>query len=59
MAIKTGHSPAWLFGAAIFSLVELLLWEGSYQKSQPFKLLWVQDPIEQFIVVIDGHQLPL
>src|ERR1019366_2423885 len=52
MAVEAGYSPACALGTAVFRGIELLLWESGNQEAQTFQLLWIQNAIEQLIVVV-------
>jgi hypothetical protein len=57
VAIQAGHTSAGSLGASVLGLVELLLGEGGDQQAESFQLLGVQEPVEQLVVIVNGHQI--
>ena len=59
MTFKAHDATTWAHRAPVLSLVELLLRERSEQQAQALELLGIQDPVEQFVIVLNGHQFTL
>src|SRR4026207_897254 len=59
MTVETGDATAWTHGATVFRLVELLLRERRDEQPQALELLRIQNPIEQFIIVVEGHEFAM
>src|ERR1700761_8238114 len=59
MAVKAGYATAGFFRTAVIGLIELLLRKRRQQQPQSFKLLRVQDPVEERVVVVHRDQLAL
>src|SRR5438445_13769152 len=59
MTFEAYDPTTWANRAPVFSGVELLLRERGEQQAQTLKLLGIQDPVEQFVKVVNGHQLAL
>src|ERR1019366_6362905 len=59
VAIETGHPAAWSLGTAVAGLIELLLRKRRQQEPQSFDLLRVQNAVEQFKEIVDGHEFAL
>ena len=59
MTVEAGDAQARVLAPPIRRRVELLLGERREQETQPFELLGVQDPVEEAVVVVRRHQLPL
>src|SRR6185436_150970 len=57
VTIETSDAAAWTHGAAVLCLIELLLRERCDKQSQALKLFRIQHDVEQFIIVIEGHEL--
>jgi hypothetical protein len=47
VAIEAGHAARRQFAAAVFRLVELLLWKGGDEQAKALQVLRVQDPVER------------
>src|ERR1700687_193252 len=59
MAVKAGHTKAWLFGATIFGRVELLLRKGRQQQTKAFQLFGIKNAVEYLVVVVDRDEFSL
>src|ERR1700674_3818538 len=59
VAIQAAHASARLLRAAILGLVELLLRKRRHQKAQSLELLWIDDAVEQLVIIVDGDELAL
>ena len=58
MTVETGYAQAGPVGSPVFRRVELLLRKLGHEKAQTFKLLGVQDAVENLVVVVDGDETP-
>src|SRR5215831_368197 len=59
VAIEAGDATMRARAAAVFRIVELLLWKRSDQQTQALDLLGVQNPVEELIRIGDRYQFPL
>ena len=59
VALEARDAQARPHRAPVVRGVELLLRERRHQQAQPFELLGVQDAVEELVVVVGGHELPL
>ena len=59
MAVKACDAPAGKLAAAVFGLIEVLLWERGYEQPQTLQLLGIEYSIEQFITVHNGDDFPV
>src|ERR1019366_5815391 len=59
MTIEARHARTRALGAAVFGRIELLLRKSRKQEPQPLQLFGIENPVEEFIVVGQVHELSL
>ena len=59
MTLEAGNATAGTHAAPVFCLIELLLREWGDEQPQPLELFRIQNPVKQFIIVVEGHQFAL
>ena len=58
MTFEARDATAWTHGTTVFRLVELLLRERRDEQPQALELFRIQNPVEQFIIVVMVTNLP-
>src|SRR5947209_11800778 len=59
VTVQASYSSARMLRSSVLCLVELLLRKCGQEQAQALQLLRIQNPVEQFVVVIKCYQLAL